>query len=95
MDVAGIAALPYVDEHATVVAADTGAVWRGLGAALEGSFCGPGAARYARLVGCADRAASGPRPLAEGSTLPGFRGSPPTRAGNWCSPDGIASRRTR
>ncbi|MFJ2734337.1 MULTISPECIES: hypothetical protein [unclassified Streptomyces] len=73
MDAAGITSLPYVDEHTTVVAADTDAVWRGLGAALEESFRGRGAARYARLVGCADRAASGPRPFAEGSALPGFR----------------------
>jgi hypothetical protein len=27
---------------------------------------------FARAVGCADREASGPRPLAEGSTTPGF-----------------------
>ncbi|MFJ8363317.1 hypothetical protein [Streptomyces sp. NPDC093984] len=69
----GIVALPYVDEHTTVVAAEADAVWSGIGDVLDRSFGGPGAARYARLVGCADRAASGPRPLAEGSTLPGFR----------------------
>jgi hypothetical protein len=28
---------------------------------------------YARLVGCRDYASSGPRPLVEGSTIPGFR----------------------
>jgi hypothetical protein len=65
-----IAALPYVDERATVVAADADAVWRGIGDVLDRSSLGPG---YARLVGCADRTASGPRPLAEGSTVPGFR----------------------
>ncbi|MFI5681021.1 SRPBCC family protein [Streptomyces cellulosae] len=65
-----IAALPYVDEHATVIAADADAVWRGIGDVLDHSGLGPG---YARLVGCADRTASGPRPPAEGSTMPGFR----------------------
>ncbi|WP_308460707.1 hypothetical protein [Streptomyces sp. Ru72] len=69
----GIVGLPYVDEHTTVVAAEAGAVWSSIGDVLDGSFGGPRAARYARLVGCADRASSGPRPLAQGSTLPGFR----------------------
>ncbi|MFJ8108490.1 hypothetical protein [Streptomyces sp. NPDC096132] len=64
-----IAALPYVDEHATVVAAEADAVWRGIGDALDHSFT-PG---YARLVGCPDRTPSGPRPPARGSTMPGFR----------------------
>jgi len=65
--------LPYVDEHTTVVAAEADAVWRELCEALDRSFGNGRAAAYARLVGCADRTASGPRPLAEGSTLPGFR----------------------
>jgi hypothetical protein len=30
-------------------------------------------ARFARIVGCADSEATGERPLAEGSTMPGFR----------------------
>jgi len=68
-----MAALPYIDEHATVVAAEADDVWRGLGETLDRSFSRSGAAGYARLVGCADRTASGPRPLAEGSTFPGFR----------------------
>ncbi|GGZ35708.1 hypothetical protein [Streptomyces poonensis] len=67
------AALPYVDEHVTLVAAGAGDAWRGLAEALEQSFSRTGAAGYARLVGCAEVAATGPRPLAEGSTLPGFR----------------------
>ncbi|MFE6285438.1 hypothetical protein [Streptomyces sp. NPDC057877] len=65
-----VEALPYVDEHTTLVAADADTVWRALSEALDASFAG---GRYARLVGCADRTASGPRPLAEGSTIPGFR----------------------
>ena len=64
-----IAALPFVDEHATVVEAEADAVRRGIGDALDGAFT-PG---WARLVGCPDRTASGPRPLAVGSTVPGFR----------------------
>ncbi|MEV0934877.1 hypothetical protein [Streptomyces phaeochromogenes] len=68
-----IPSLPYRDEHTTVVAAGADDVWRSLGDTLDRSFSRPGASRYARLVGCADRTASGPRPLAEGSTIPGFR----------------------
>lgn len=68
-----LASLPYVDEHATVIAAGTDDVWRSLGETLDRSFSRPGALGYARLVGSADCAASGPRPLAEGSTIPGFR----------------------
>jgi hypothetical protein len=68
-----IPSLPYRDEHTTVVAAGADDVWRSLGETLDRSFSRPGANRYARLVGCADRTASGPRPLAEGSTFPGFR----------------------
>ncbi|ANS63867.1 hypothetical protein SLINC_1643 [Streptomyces lincolnensis] len=68
-----ITALPRIDEHTTVVAAEPAAVWRALGETLDRSFTHPRAARYARLVGAADSAASGPRPLAEGSAFPGFR----------------------
>jgi len=66
-------ALPRVDEHATVVAAGVDEVWRALTETLDRTYSRPGPARYARLVGCADRTASGPRPLAEGSVFPGFR----------------------
>ncbi|MFF0162893.1 hypothetical protein ACFYRY_35915 [Streptomyces sp. NPDC005263] len=68
-----IAALPHVDEHTTVVAAEPAAVWRGLGDALDRSFGSGRAARYGRLLGSADRTASGPRPVAEGSTFTGLR----------------------
>ncbi|MEU1201831.1 hypothetical protein ABZ446_37230 [Streptomyces sp. NPDC005813] len=67
------AALPYVDEHATVIDAETDDVWRGLDAVLSRTFSRPGAAWYAKLVRCADSTSRGPRPLAEGSTFPGFR----------------------
>ncbi len=65
--------LPLVDEHATVIAADVGDVWTVLLDTLGRDFSRFGMARYARIVGCADCAASGPRPLAAGSTVPGFR----------------------
>jgi hypothetical protein len=65
--------LPYLDEHATVIAAGVDDVWAALIETLEGTFSRPRAARFARAVGCAERTASGPRPLAEGSTVPGFR----------------------
>ncbi|MGA8369792.1 MAG: hypothetical protein WB765_06645 [Acidimicrobiales bacterium] len=65
--------LPYIDEHATIIAADRDEVWGVLLETLDRAFSRPGAAGYARIVGCLDCTASGPRPLAEGSTIPGFR----------------------
>jgi hypothetical protein len=65
--------LPYIDEHVVAVSAGVDDVWPALLDALDGSFSRPGSAWYARIVGCADATASGPRPLAEGSTVPGFR----------------------
>ncbi|MFJ9817038.1 hypothetical protein ACIRU3_17500 [Streptomyces sp. NPDC101151] len=62
--------LPYVDTHTAVLMAGPDAVWRAIGEVMDRSS--DGAARYAELVGCADRKASGPRPFAEGSTIPGF-----------------------
>jgi hypothetical protein len=38
----------------------------------DGSFGAAATARVARLLGCADVDSTGPRPLAAGSTLPGF-----------------------
>ena len=68
-----ISQLPYVDEHVTVVAAGVDDVWRALSDTLDRASSRPGAAAYCRAVGCADCTASGPRPLVEGSTIPGFR----------------------
>jgi hypothetical protein len=61
--------LPYIDEHAVTIEADRRAVWR----ALLGMPDAMISSRFARLLGCADAEASGPRPLAEGSIVPGFR----------------------
>jgi hypothetical protein len=66
------AALPYIDEHAIAIAAPPQASWEQLLRVVEGSVSSGAAPRYARLIGCADRVASGPRPLAAGSAFPGF-----------------------
>ena len=68
-----IAQLPFVDEHRKVIAAGVDDVWPVLLETLDATFSYAGAAPYARIVGCDDRAVSGPRPLAKGSTMPGFR----------------------
>ncbi|GGO63430.1 hypothetical protein [Nonomuraea cavernae] len=63
---------PHLDEHAIFITADRDDVWRAMLETVERIFSRPHAAGYARLVRCADRAASGPRPLAVGSAVPGF-----------------------
>ncbi|SDM41240.1 hypothetical protein [Allokutzneria albata] len=64
---------PHLDEHTILIDAAPEAVWAALGDALDRTFSGTVAENYARLVGCPDHAASGPRPLSEGSTIAGFR----------------------
>jgi len=73
--------LPYVDEHSTIVESPPGSTWEALQKVVERSFEGGATPRVAGLVGCDDRAASGPRPLAVGSTVPGFHvaGAEPQR----------------
>jgi hypothetical protein len=71
--VSGNAALPpFVDEHATVVAAPPASVWPALLLSVEATTAGEASGRFAALLGCADTAATGPRPLATGSAFPGF-----------------------
>lgn len=65
--------LPLVDEHAVDVAVPPSAVWPALLAAVDGAFDGSVAATYARLIRCTHPSSGGPRPLAEGSTIVGFR----------------------
>jgi hypothetical protein len=65
-------ALPFVDEHGVEVAASPEAVWESLCRVVEQSFTSPSTARIARMIGCEVSEATGPRPLAEGSTVPGF-----------------------
>ncbi len=64
--------LPYVDEHAIDIAAGRKASWEALLRVAEGTVSAGAAPRFARLLGCADTEASGPRPLASGSVMPGF-----------------------
>ena len=64
--------LPYIDEHAIEVAADPAATWASLLRVAEGLVPDGLGSRFARLLGCADTATSGPRPLAVGSAFPGF-----------------------
>ncbi len=65
-------ALPFVDAHTTVVGAEPDRVRTALLATLDRTFSRRRASSYARIVGCVPRVASGPRPLAVGSTMPGF-----------------------
>ncbi|HEX6954448.1 MAG TPA: NUDIX domain-containing protein [Agromyces sp.] len=60
--------LPHLDDHAVDIDAPADAVW----AALERVVESLGAPRFARLLGCDDTEASGPRPIAEQSVVPGF-----------------------
>ncbi|OJU84248.1 MAG: hypothetical protein BGO11_21600 [Solirubrobacterales bacterium 70-9] len=64
--------LPWIDEHAEEILAPVGAVWPALLRTVERMTDGGAAPRYARLVGCADTEAGGPRPLEVGSAVPGF-----------------------
>jgi hypothetical protein len=64
--------LPHVDEHAIEVEAGRDATWASLLRVVEGTVSGSAATPGARMLGCADTAAAGPRPLAAGSKLPGF-----------------------
>jgi len=64
--------LPHIDEHSTRIEAGLEPSWEALLRVVEGSFGSGSTARVARLLGCADVAASGPRPLATGAALPGF-----------------------
>jgi hypothetical protein len=64
--------LPHVDEHSVVVEASPEPTWEALLRVAEGSVSSGGAPTLSRLLGCADTTAAGPRPLAAGSTLPGF-----------------------
>jgi hypothetical protein len=65
--------LPSIDEHETEVAATADAVWVALLETLDTMFDGAAVTSFARAVGCEPAQASGPRPLADGSTIPGFR----------------------
>jgi hypothetical protein len=63
-----LAALPYVDEHTVTIERSRDVSWAALQQMLESAA----SARFTRALGCTDTAASGPRPMEEGSTVPGF-----------------------
>jgi hypothetical protein len=65
-------ALPRIDQHEVLIRANVDVAWQILLETLERSFSRTGFAIYASVVGCADTVASGPRPLVDDSTLPGF-----------------------
>lgn len=65
--------IPFVDEHAVTIASPPGDVWPALvhvADRMTGDIVGE---PVARLLGCVPASAQGPRPLALGSTIPGFR----------------------
>jgi hypothetical protein len=64
--------LPYIDEHSVEIETPPAATWKALLRVAEGSFGSERTGKVARLLGCADTASSGPRPLTEGSAFPGF-----------------------
>jgi hypothetical protein len=64
--------LPHVDEHSAVVEASHESTWEALLRVVEGTVSAGAAPTFARLLGCADTEAGGPRPLAPGSAVPGF-----------------------
>ena len=64
--------LPHVDEHSIEIGASPGATWESLLRVVESTLSSGGSPRLARLLGCEDSTAGGPRPLAASSTLPGF-----------------------
>lgn len=67
-----IGGLPYVDEHAIIISASRERTWVALLRVVEVSFSVSGATQFTRALGCEDAQRAGPRPLAEGSTFPGF-----------------------
>lgn len=64
--------LPHIDEHAIPVEAGPSVSWDALTEVVDASVSPGIGGRLARLLGCADVEVSGPRPLAVGSSFPGF-----------------------
>ena len=65
--------LPRLDEHATDIDAAADDVWTALRTTLDATMSRPWSIVAGEVLRCAETRASGPRPLAEGSTVPGFR----------------------
>ena len=67
-----MAGLPHIDEHAIEISAPPARTWRELDR-LVGEPGGRLPEALARVLGTSERSAGGPRPLAAGSPLTGFR----------------------
>jgi hypothetical protein len=67
-----ITRLPYIDDHAVEIGLAADDTWPFLVDAIERSFSHRAANLYARALRCDDTEATGPRPFAPGSTVPGF-----------------------
>jgi len=64
--------LPFIDEHALAIDASRDQVWDALLKVAAATFEGGATAGVARVLGCRPATSAGPRPLAVGSTIPGF-----------------------
>jgi len=71
--VAGVDGLAFIDRLAVEVDAGVEATWQALVDVLTRSLESRSSKAGARVLGSSVRDATGPRPLAAGSTLPGFR----------------------
>jgi len=65
--------IPFVDEHAVTVAGAPAQVWPAVCDVVDRMTSGLVSEPFARLLGCVPATAGGPRPLAVGSAIPGFR----------------------
>lgn len=65
--------LPFIDEFDTMVEAPAGQVFLSTAKTIGGSFEGPGARLFARLLGCVPRGTSYGVPPIEGQEANGFR----------------------
>lgn len=65
--------LPLIDVHRTKIAAEAPAVWEAVLTAIDRTFSGAATRAFGTLVRNDPARTSGPRPLAEGATMPGFR----------------------
>lgn len=70
-DEASALRLPYIDEHTTIIAADTQTVWPQLLTVVDISFSGTTRTAFARALKCVHSAPSGPRPLVVGAKVVG------------------------
>jgi hypothetical protein len=68
-----VVALPHIDTHAVDIAAGVDRVWEVVAGSMERALSGRMARTYATVMRADDRTAEGPRPLVEGSSMPGFR----------------------